>query len=111
MAGSRARTAAMSSIGKSVFADPLGAPSLIRRVVVEHGVANWRRYVAVVLLMATAAGATAATAVVFGDLVNQAYLRKDFPAVVLLCGIIILIMLVKGFTTYGSAVQLARIAN
>src|SRR4051794_29442292 len=101
----------MPSIGKSVFADPLDAPSLIRRVVVEHGIANWRRYVAVLVLMAAAAGATAASAVFFGDIVNQAYLRKDFPAVVVLCGVIILISLVKGASTYGSAVQLARIAN
>jgi ATP-binding cassette, subfamily B, bacterial MsbA len=101
----------MQSIGKSVFADPLGAPSLIRRVVAEHGAANWRRYVAVLVLMALAAAATAASAVFFGDIVNQAYLRKDFQALVFLCGVIILISLVKGASTYGSAVQLARIAN
>jgi ATP-binding cassette, subfamily B, bacterial MsbA len=96
---------------KSLFADPYGAPSLIRRVVVDHGVANWRRYLGAFALMVVAAAGTAAMPVFFGDVVNQAYQRKNFPDLVAVCGLIVAVFLIKGAASYGSAVQLARIAN
>jgi ATP-binding cassette subfamily B protein len=93
------------------FADPHGAPALIRRILVEHGLANWKRYAVAFGLMLIAAAVTAIIALLFGDIVNQAYLRKNFPDLVGLCVAIVGLSAIKGMTTYGSAVQLARIGN
>jgi ATP-binding cassette subfamily B protein len=101
----------MRSQVKSLFADPYGAPALVRRVVTEHGRANSRRYAAALALMAVAAAATAASAALFGNIVNETYVRKDFGAIVVLCGVIIGISMAKGAATYGSVVQLARVGN
>jgi len=101
----------MQTILQSIVADPTGAPSLIRRVILEHGIVNWKRYAAAFVLMAVAAGATALSAFIFGDIVNQAYLSKNISAVVGLCIAILALSLVKGAASYGSSVQLARIGN
>jgi len=101
----------MQSMIRPLFADPYGAPSLIRRVLVEHGLSNWKRYAAALVLMAVAAAVTATSAFLFGDVVNQTYLRKDFTALAVLCAVIMAISFIKGLATYGSAVQLARIGN
>ena len=34
----------MRSISQSLLADPYGMPSLVRRLLIEHGRAHWRRY-------------------------------------------------------------------
>ena len=102
----------MRSISQSLFADPYGSPVLIRRLLIEHAPANWRRYAVSFLLMLIAAAVTALTAILFGDVVNQAYLRKNFSdLVVSLCLLIVVASAIKGMSTYGSAVQMARIAN
>jgi ATP-binding cassette, subfamily B, bacterial MsbA len=101
----------MPSMFQPHFADRYGAPALIFRVVAEHGAANWKRYALCVVLMAIAAAATALSAYLFGDVVNQAFLTKNFPAIVALCAAIIGISMVKGVATYASTVQLARIGN
>ena len=96
---------------KSWFADPYGAPSLVRRVVVDHFFGNLKGYFWAFALMVVAAAATVAMPVFFGDVVNQAYLRKNFPDLVAVCGLIVVVFALRGAATYGSAVQLARIAN
>ncbi|MFL6974929.1 MAG: ABC transporter ATP-binding protein, partial [Xanthobacteraceae bacterium] len=101
----------MRSRFQSLFADPHGAPTLVRRVLVEHGLPNWKRYAAAAALMLVAAAVTAASAALFGNVVNEAYLRKNFTALMILCVVIMAISLIKGIATYGSAVQLARVAN
>ena len=94
-----------------LFADPYGTPSLIRRLVREHARPNLRRYVIAFSLMIVAAAATVITTALFGDVVNQAYLRKNFTALLLACAGIMAVFIIKGLATYGSAVQLARVAN
>jgi ATP-binding cassette, subfamily B, bacterial MsbA len=101
----------MQSTFKSPFADPTGAPALIRRLVKEHAVANWRRYLLAFWLMVLAAALTAASASLFGRLVNEAYHRKNLTHLVLVCCLIMVMSVVKGLATYGSAVQLARVNN
>src|SRR4051812_31494031 len=98
----------MQSTLKSPFADPTGAPTLIRRLVHEHAAANWRRYILAFWLMVVAAGITAISAALFGRLVNEAYMRKNLMDLVVVCFIIIGLSVVKGLATYGSVVQLAR---
>src|SRR5262249_39707740 len=85
---------------KSLFADPYGAPSLVRWVAVDHYVRNLKGYFAAFALMVVAAAATVAMPVFFGDVVNQAYLRKNFPDLVAVCGLIVLVFALRGATSY-----------
>ena len=101
----------MSLIPKSLFADPYGAPAMIRRLFTEHAVHYWKQYVAAFVLMAIAAAGTAFSAYLFGDIINQAYVRRDLSAIVMLCGVVIAIFTIKGLASYGHAVILARISN
>src|SRR4051812_6542108 len=96
---------------KSLLADPYGAPSLVRRVAVDHFFGNLKGYFSAFMLMIVAAAATVTMPVFFGDVVNQAYLRKNFPDLVAVCGLIVLVFALRGGATYGSAVRLAGIAN
>src|SRR6202044_3853233 len=54
---------------KRLFADPYGAPALIRRLVTEYGVANWKRYAVAFVLMGVAAACMALSAYLFGHVV------------------------------------------
>jgi ATP-binding cassette, subfamily B, bacterial MsbA len=101
----------MQSMLQRLFADPYGTLSLIRRLVREHARPNLRRYLIASSLLVIAAAGTAVTTLLFGDVVNQAYLRKNWTALVLACVAIMATFVIRGLATYGSAVQLARIAN
>jgi ATP-binding cassette subfamily B protein len=101
----------MQSMLQRLLADPYGTTSLVGRLVREHGRPNLRRYLIALGLMVIAAAGTAFSTLLFGDVVNQAYLRKNFTALILACAGIMAVFIIKGLATYGSAVQLARIGN
>jgi subfamily B ATP-binding cassette protein MsbA len=84
---------------------------LIRRLLVEYGVARWQRYALAFLLMAIAAGCTALSAYLVGDVVNHAYVNRDFSGVLQISILILVVFSLRGFATYGHAVMLARIGN
>ena len=69
---------------KSLLADPYGAFALIRRLFSEQGAHHWKRYVLVFAMMAIAALCTALSAYLIGEVVNQAYINRDFNAIVVL---------------------------
>ena len=91
--------------------DPDGTIGLLRRLLTEYGAPRWSRYAVAFLLMALAAGATAVTAYLSGDVVNQAYVNRNLPAVVQLSLAVLALFAFRGFASYGHAVMLARIAN
>ncbi len=95
----------------SLFADPYGAPALVRRLLTEQGLDNWRRYAVSFALMGIAAGCTAFSAYLIGQLVNQAYVQKDFPGIVGLGILTVVLFAVKGASTYGNVLVLSRISN
>src|SRR5437763_1012245 len=66
----------------SLFADPYGAPAIVRRLLTEEGVKHWRGYAVSFLLMSIAAGCTSISASLIGQLVNQAYVPRDFAGIV-----------------------------
>ena len=70
----------MTKLPRKITDDPYGAAILIRRLVMEQGIAYWRRYLIAFVLMGVAAGATAGSAYVLGQVINQAYINKDVPA-------------------------------
>src|SRR6266404_3420095 len=101
----------MSDFPKKISDDPYGAAILIRRLVMEQGIAYWRRYLTAFLLMGVAAGATAGSAYILGQVINRAYVDKDVPGIVILSGVTVLLLATKGVATYGHTVILAKISN
>ena len=95
--------------------DPLlskyAAFALVRRLLFEQGLIYWRRYAIAFTLMGIGAGSTALIAYLIGDVINQAYLWRNFQGVLALGLITTALFTTKGFATYGHAVILQQIGN
>jgi subfamily B ATP-binding cassette protein MsbA len=96
---------------KSALADPESSIGLVWRLLTEFGFARWHRYAIAFALMAFAAGATALTAYLAGDVINHAYVNRDFHAVIRASLLLMLVFTLRGAATYGHSVILARIGN
>jgi ATP-binding cassette subfamily B protein len=101
----------MTKLPRKITDDPYGAAILIRRLVMEQGIAYWRRYLTAFMLMGVAAGATAGSAYVLGQVINQAYIDKNIPRIAILSGVTVLLLFAKGVATYGHTVILSKISN
>ncbi len=84
---------------------------LIKRLLTEQGFRHWRRYAIAFTLMGLSAAATALSAYLIGHVINEAYINKNFPGIVLLAGATAALFITKGLATYGHTVMLARIGN
>jgi ATP-binding cassette subfamily B protein len=84
---------------------------LIRRLLAEQGVSHWRKYVVAFVLMAVAAGCTALSAWLIGDVINQAYVNRNLRGIITLGIVTAALFAIKGFATYGHSVMLLRIGN
>jgi subfamily B ATP-binding cassette protein MsbA len=84
---------------------------LIRRLITEQGLVHWRKYAFAFVLMGVAAAATALSAYLIGNVINEAYINKNFPGIVLLGGVTAALFITKGLATYGHSVMLSRIGN
>jgi subfamily B ATP-binding cassette protein MsbA len=84
---------------------------VIRRLVVEFGLVQWRRYALAFGLMGVAAACTAIPVYLVGDLINMANVHHNFRGVVALGLGAACIFAIKGAATYGQTVILSRIAN
>ena len=87
------------------------AMALIRRLLTEQGMVHWRKYAIAFTLMAVAAGCTAFSAYLIGDVINQAYVNKSLTGIIVIGAITVVLFSVKGFATYGHSVMLSRIGN
>ena len=94
---------------KSLFADRDRTATLVRRLLFEHALVHWRLYAIAFVLMAVTAACTAFSAYILGDVINKAYVDRNFPGIVTLAVIIVLLFALKGAASYGQAVMLARI--
>ena len=101
----------MAELPKKITDDPYGAAILIRRLVMEQGIAYWRRYLIAFVLMGVAAAATAGSAYVLGQVINQAYIDKNIPRIAILSGVTVVLLFLKGVATYGHTVILSKISN
>ncbi|MGB9115024.1 ABC transporter ATP-binding protein [Bradyrhizobium sp.] len=101
----------MTELPKKITDDPYGAAILIRRLVVEQGVAYWRRYLLAFMLMAVSAATTAGSAYLLGQVINQAYVDKNIRGIAILSGVTVVIFILKGAATYGHQVILSKISN
>jgi subfamily B ATP-binding cassette protein MsbA len=92
-------------------ADPESAFVLVRRLVVEFGFGQWKRYALAFLLMGVGAACTAIPAYLMGELVNQANVYRDFSSLVTLGIICGGVFCIRGVAVYGQTLILSRVAN
>src|SRR5437879_3107701 len=90
-----------------LFADPNGAPTLIRRLLVEQAAAQRSRYALAFGLMGIGAAATALGAYLIKDVINQAYVHKNLPGIFWLALATAGLFMIKALATYGSSLTLA----
>ena len=88
-----------------------GARILVTRLVTEYGREHWRSYLLAFVLMAVAAGCTAASAYLIGEVVNSAYVKRDINGIFILGAVTVVLFTAKGIATYGHAVLLSKIGN
>ena len=101
----------MTELPRKITDDPYGAAILIRRLVMEQGAAYWRRYLLAFFLMAVSAAATAGSAYLLGEVINQAYVDKNVRGIAILSLVTIAVFTLKGAATYGHSVILSQISN
>ena len=101
----------MTELPRKITDDPYGAAALIRRLITEQGLQHWRRYAVAFTLMAVSAGATAASAWLLGEVINQTYVNRSVHGIVMLSLVIIVLFTAKGAATYGHTVILSKISN
>jgi ABC-type multidrug transport system fused ATPase/permease subunit len=101
----------MTEFPRKITDDPYGAAILIRRLITEQGAAHWRRYLLAFMLMGVSAAATAGSAYILGQVINQAYVDKNVHGIAVLSGVTVLIFMLKGAATYGHQVILSKISN
>ncbi len=94
---------------KALGKDAYDAPTLIRRLFAEQAAIHWRSYAVALVFMAISAGATALSAFVLGDVINQAYVNRNMTAITWLSLLIVVLFAVKGGATYVHQVLLTRI--
>jgi ATP-binding cassette subfamily B protein len=92
-------------------ADSVGNWTLIRRLLTEQAMGQWKRYVVAFILMGIAAGATALSAYVIGNVINAAYVDKNMKAIVTFAVLVAVLFIVKAVATYIQQVMLGRIGN
>src|SRR5262245_60237265 len=88
-----------------------GSLTLVRRLLTEQGLVHWRKSAGADVVMAVAAGCTALSAYLIGDVVNQAYVNRSLRGIVTLGIITVGLFATKGLATYGHSVMLSRIGN
>ncbi|MGI8527020.1 MAG: ABC transporter ATP-binding protein [Pseudolabrys sp.] len=88
-----------------------GTVAMVRRLLSEQGLAHWRKYLLAFVLMGIAAATTALTAYLIGQVVNEAYVNRNFAGVLTLGIATVALFTVKGLASYGQAVMLSRIGN
>jgi ATP-binding cassette, subfamily B, bacterial MsbA len=101
----------MAQFPKKITDDPYGAAILIRRLIMEQAVAYWRPYLLAFALMGVSAAATAGSAYLLGQVINQAYVDKNVIGIAILSGVTVVLLFVKGMATYGHMVILSKISN
>jgi subfamily B ATP-binding cassette protein MsbA len=98
------------SFFRSLIADDGGTRALVRRLLVDHALVHWRLYGGAFALMALAAACTSVSAYLFGNMINEAYVNRNFSGIVVLAMIVVALFSIKGFASYGQTVMMARVS-
>jgi ATP-binding cassette, subfamily B, bacterial MsbA len=92
-------------------ADPYSAKVLIKRLLLEHAAKHVRLYILAAVMMIIGAACVAVSAYLIGDMINQAYVNRNFPAILALSIATTVLYTLKGAATYGQAVLMSRIGT
>jgi subfamily B ATP-binding cassette protein MsbA len=84
---------------------------VLKRLVAENMRVFLPRYALAIFCMALVAGATGFSAWIMRDLINKVSIDRDARVMVLICGSVAFIYIIKGLASYGQEVILARIGN
>ena len=84
---------------------------LIGRLLGDQGAKHWKGYVFASAMTILVASSTTMSAWLMKDVVNEIFVGKKLTAVWIIGGAIVSIYMIKGFSTYGQTVVLARVAN
>ena len=99
----------LSSRLQSLLADREGTFALIRRLLPEHAAGRWKRYALAFALMAVTSACTVIPAYLVKEFVNETNIRGNFHFIVVLGLAAMVLYMLKGASTYGHTVVLARI--
>ncbi len=88
-----------------------GTVTMVRRLLSEQGRAHWKKYLIAFVLMGIGAATTALSAYLLGQVVNEAYVHRNFSGVLSLGLVTLVLFTAKGLATYGHSVMLSRIGN
>jgi ATP-binding cassette subfamily B protein len=83
----------------------------LKRVIAENGRDHIGGYAFAITCLILVAGSTAFTAWIMEAVVNEAFANKRADLVLLICGAIFGVFVLRGFASYGEAVTLAKIGN
>src|SRR3954447_5143946 len=84
---------------------------LIRRLLVDFGLTQWKRYAFVACLMAVGAVCAGGSAYLMGNMINEAYDQRNFGNVVWVSVVALAVFIMRGVAMYGQSVMLSRIGN
>src|SRR5271156_1210986 len=90
----------LDRLNRRLFADPKGAPALIRRLLTEQAGTHWRRYALVVSLMAAGGVCTALPVWLFGRGIDLTYVYRSFDRVAVVAFAMIVIFAFKWVASY-----------
>jgi ATP-binding cassette, subfamily B, bacterial MsbA len=84
---------------------------VLKRLAAENLPAFLPRYALALFCMAIVAGATGFSAWVMRDLINKVFIDRDEHVMLLICGSVVVVYIIKGLASYGQEVILARTGN
>ena len=83
---------------------------LVTRLLRENAASEWPGFVTSFLLLSVVSVATAGTAYLMEDVVNQVFMAEDASAVSLVAGAVAGVFVVKGVAGYANALVVARVS-
>ena len=84
---------------------------LIRRLFADYGRRHIRLIILIIVMMAVASLCLAVAAKLAGQMIDSAYVRREFEPIVTMSIEVFAIFCLKGLTSYGQAVTLSYLTN
>ncbi|MCS0495901.1 ABC transporter ATP-binding protein/permease [Ancylobacter sp. GSK1Z-4-2] len=83
----------------------------IHRLFLNDGRRHWKGYAISFVFMGIMAGSTSGLAYLMGDVINRIFVEQSTAAIWILSAAVLALSVIKGFSSYGQAVTLARVGN
>nr|WP_246251900.1 ABC transporter ATP-binding protein [Ancylobacter pratisalsi] len=83
----------------------------IYRLFLTDGRRHWKGYAISFVFMGVMAGSTSGLAYLMGDVINRIFVEQNSAAIWILSGTVLALSIIKGFSSYGQAVTLAKVGN